>query len=334
MNSILRRAMTRTRHCTLRVSLCVLSFSILLLPGIQVAMAAELEASAWLKKMGNALLTENYEGIYTHTYGYNYDTVKIIHQFKNGQESERRIHLNGEQRELTRVDGELVCHHAKSGRLDFNHPTTPKPFTHAFNDNLATYQYFYNISILGRDRVAGRKTIVLLISPKYSDRLGYELWLDEETGLLLESRLINQGKVQEAVQFSRIVIGEDFQDEQLLSALTGEVVKHEVSEPTLEVAQTKPVVKPEWHVAWVPNGFQSMQQAAKNRFSYSDGLATISVFVETVSNTRTGEVVARRGGTIVISRQRKGSHQLVTVVGEVPLDTARKIADSVEPVIY
>jgi negative regulator of sigma E activity len=44
--------------------------------------------------------------------------------------------------------------------------------------------------------------------------------------------------------------------------------------------------------------------------------------------------VARQGGTVLISRRLKGSNKQVTVVGEVPVETAKKIAESVEPVIY
>jgi len=40
------------------------------------------------------------------------------------------------------------------------------------------------------------------------------------------------------------------------------------------------------------------------------------------------------GGTVVITRHVKGTSQQITVVGEVPMETAKKVAESIEPVIY
>jgi negative regulator of sigma E activity len=40
------------------------------------------------------------------------------------------------------------------------------------------------------------------------------------------------------------------------------------------------------------------------------------------------------GGTVVITRKQKQSGSQITVVGEVPVKTARRVAESVEPVIY
>ena len=40
------------------------------------------------------------------------------------------------------------------------------------------------------------------------------------------------------------------------------------------------------------------------------------------------------GGTVVITHRIKQNGSQVTVVGEVPVQTARRVAESVEPVIY
>ena len=47
-----------------------------------------------------------------------------------------------------------------------------------------------------------------------------------------------------------------------------------------------------------------------------------------------GDLQTSVGGTVVITRQVKGSSQQITVVGEVPIATARKVVESIEPVIY
>ena len=67
--------------------------------------------------------------------------------------------------------------------------------------------------------------------------------------------------------------------------------------------------------------------------TFTDGLAVFSVFVEQVEQPISpGEGRARMGGTTAYTRglQLAGRPLLVTIVGEVPVNTARMVADSVQ----
>ncbi|MCB1646131.1 MAG: MucB/RseB C-terminal domain-containing protein [Pseudomonadales bacterium] len=292
---------------------------------------ADDEASVWLDKMGKALREQNYQGIFTYMRGHQFDTVEVIHRFRDGQESERLAHLNGEPREVVRDGDEVICIHARTDQPDFDHNALRGPFTHAFNQNLATYQEFYNFNMKGTDRIAGRQAVTIDITPKNNDRYGYRLWLDEDSGLLLQSHLINRGRVLEVFQFSRVEIGEPIEDQALASSLGDDVIEHSLTSPVIAQADA---VKPQWKVSWLPRGFRPVRSDAPDRISFTDGIATISVFVEKSANSNLGEVATKMGGTVVISRRLQKSSQQITVVGEVPMDTAKKIAESVEPVIY
>jgi sigma-E factor negative regulatory protein RseB len=75
-----------------------------------------------------------------------------------------------------------------------------------------------------------------------------------------------------------------------------------------------------------------MPSAASERRTYTDGLAVFSVFLEVLSeDIRPGEGVVRTGGTTSYTRgmHMSGRPVLVTVIGEVPLNTARMVADSI-----
>ena len=66
--------------------------------------------------------------------------------------------------------------------------------------------------------------------------------------------------------------------------------------------------------------------------TFTDGLAVFSVFVEPVDQAiAPGEGRARMGGTTAYTRglQLAGRPLLITIVGEVPVNTARMVADSV-----
>ena len=68
------------------------------------------------------------------------------------------------------------------------------------------------------------------------------------------------------------------------------------------------------------------------RRTYTDGLAVFSVFLEELGREiRPGEGVVRSGGTTSYTRgmDLSGQPVLITVIGEVPINTARMVADSV-----
>ena len=84
----------------------------------------------------------------------------------------------------------------------------------------------------------------------------------------------------------------------------------------------------------MPRGFTLTDAAAAktSRKTYTDGLAVFSVFVEELTREiRPGEGVVRDGGTTSYTRGLRLAEQpiLVTVIGEVPVNTARMVADSV-----
>ena len=61
--------------------------------------------------------------------------------------------------------------------------------------------------------------------------------------------------------------------------------------------------------------------------------AGLSVFVER-KRSLLPEITTHLGATTLITRRLSGTQGQITVVGKIPIDTARKIADSVERVIY
>ncbi|MFT7220302.1 MAG: sigma-E factor negative regulatory protein RseB, partial [Candidatus Azotimanducaceae bacterium] len=196
------------------------------------------------------------------------------------------------------------------------------------SDRVLASRNLYRLSVHGEDRVAGRMAVKVSISPRNNDRYGYRLWLDQKTGLLLQSHLIDRGKVKELFQFTNLTIGEDIPVEYLASAIIGETVSHALAFDMGERTE-KPVLR----VNWLPDGFRAVRSRG-NRLHFSDGLATFSVFIEKPGSVGLPDMVTTRGGTVVITRRLNGSGPQITVVGEVPVQTARRVADSVEPVIY
>jgi sigma-E factor negative regulatory protein RseB len=89
-----------------------------------------------------------------------------------------------------------------------------------------------------------------------------------------------------------------------------------------------------WELKWLPSGFMPTDspEQSDGRRTYTDGLAVFSVFLEPLrGDIKPGEGVARQGSTTSYTRGMtlSGAPVLVTVIGEVPVNTARMVADSI-----
>ena len=299
--------------------------------GYQSTEGSLLSPTWWLKKMGGALRSENYAGNFTYIRGSRFDNIRIVHLVEQGKELERLFNLNGEVRELYREDGEAHCYHSRSDLSAdglTGHDVHIGPFTPAFSDRVLSTQNLYNLAMQGKDRIAGRAAVVLTVSPRFNDRYGYRVWLDEETGLLLQSHLIERGRIKEIFQFTHIEVGEFISKSSLQTRMVGDTISHPLA---LDVNEKKE--NPVWKVNWLPDGFKPVR-IQSNRLHFTDGLATFSVFIETTGPTPMPDLTTTDGGTVVITRRHQKTGPQITVVGEVPVRTARRVAESVAPVLY
>jgi sigma-E factor negative regulatory protein RseB len=89
-----------------------------------------------------------------------------------------------------------------------------------------------------------------------------------------------------------------------------------------------------WQLAWVPPGFAFVgERQVRNQIDmmmYTDGLTTFSVFVEAADGT-IPEGVAQRGATLAVmdALTYQDKRYRITVVGEIPVVTAQKIAQNI-----
>jgi len=182
--------------------------------------------------------------------------------------------------------------------------------------------------ILGEgERVAGRAAVRIMIEPRDMYRFGYVMDIDRESGLLLKTLTVGPGDtVLERFQFASLSLGDQ------AATTTGISLVHRAEHPGTDGRREEP---PGWAVGWVPGGFiyTDSPAASVGRQTYTDGLAVFSVFLEELGRgIRPGEGVVRNGGTVSYTRgmDLSGRSVLVTVIGEVPVNTARMVADSVD----
>ena len=291
------------------------------------------DATHWLNRMGVALHDQDYQGTFIYMRCSQLESIQVTHQFKDGRELERLVYQNGEEREIVRRDNELVCYHPDPQNAVFDHNLPLGPFSTAFNDNPATSPDLYRFRLHGKERIAGRTAVKLKITPRHDNRFGYRLWLDEETGLLLQSQMVDRNRVLELFQFSSIQIGQPIDSAMLNSSFGDTAALHQLSPVITEVAEQQ-TSRPVWRVSWLPDGFKPMYSRQSNLLHFTDGLATLSVFVEQTGTASLPDMTTSHGATTVITRRLKNAQGQITVVGEVPVNMARRVAESVEPAIF
>ncbi len=87
-----------------------------------------------------------------------------------------------------------------------------------------------------------------------------------------------------------------------------------------------------WVASWLPEGYQELKQDVMAHAEvqvFSNGRNSFTVCIEDYGRQSVPEGVAQKGGMVAVGK-RMGD-QFVTVVGDVPLMIAERIASSVEP---
>ena len=304
---------------------------------------ADEAAQAALRNMHDATRKLNYDGVFVYQRGSQLESMRVIHRYADDTETERLISLSGPAREVIRNGPLVTClfDNGQGGAPDKNPPRDIIGI--GFSAPVEKLLTSYAFAIDGRDRVAGRTAIIVTVTPRVLDRYGYRLWLDEQSNLLLKSAILDgTGLALEQVQFTHLEVLEQIANELLQPGIKGAEFnwRTEGDSDALKdgnVEQGAQAQKPDWLAHWLPAGFEFKESnvqhmeakaVATSHLVYSDGLAMVSVFVEPVAD----EARALRGhssrGAVNAFSRLADKHQ-ITVVGEVPLATVKRIAASV-----
>lgn len=270
--------------------------------------------AALLERMAQAALSVEYDGVFIHQQGEQVRSLRTVHALRDGVVHERLSHLDGEPMEFIRRGDELRCLSADAGAAR----SLRRPATLGVQAlNAAELAAVYALSLGEPVRVAGREAVQLLLRPRDEWRHGQRLAVDRASGLLLRAEQIDSsGRLLERVQFVNLRIGPV--EEQALTATLPE-------KPLPPAPAPAAGAEVDWQPGWLPPGFRA---AGGQR--YSDGLASFSLFVEPVV-TEAAEALVQQGATVLFSRTlplADGVRQ-VTVVGDVPVLTARRLASEI-----
>ena len=321
--------------CQLRaVALIVLTLPLVAVAGQPGAPAS---AREWLERMGDALATRTYDGEFLHLAQGQVERMRILHGAAGDSTAERLISLSGLGREVVRDDSGVHCYLPDQHRVlieahDSRGPllgTLPYFNVQALNANYALLLGQHTQSLLGTPAQ------IVDVHPRDRHRFGYRLWIDSATFMPVRTELYDaDGSVLEQVLFIRLDFPRHLAPGSLKTHVdaTGYTIVN-----SGRIALSAPTALP-WGAAQLPPGFQLLSAGEQTlpgahdpamHLVLSDGLATVSVFVE---RPRAGEPVQEGQSTVgsAYAMSLVVGGQRVTAIGEVPPDTVRLIAAAIE----
>ena len=271
--------------------------------------------------MSRSLRQANYHGVVTLQRDGDMQVMQVSQIVGDGSSSERLVELTGRGAQVERLSHPLDCIHP-GDRLLRGEVLLPEK-----SCGIATH---YRFAVTPGERVAGREVVRIVIEPRDIYRFGYVVDLDEETGIMLKAQTIGHGhKTLETMQFANIVYSDN------LPEFSQADVIHTAQHLDPQSASAQYPVTRAWNIGWLPLGFAATgpSTGTSERRTYTDGFAVFSVFLEELNvEVRAGEGLVKRGGTTSYTRGMRIDDQpvLVTVIGEVPVNTARMVADSLD----
>ncbi len=323
------------RQSMIRILFSALVFWMVSLSGHAVGAQ---DPADWLGRMVEARKNESYSGTFVYSRGDEMSSMRVVHRLKNGMEQERLVALDGEPREIVRNGEYVVCIFPGNEQVELEQALPTSPFATGITGNIAPLTSAYSISVAGAERLAGHEVVKVALMAKDAFRYSYLLWLEKRTGLLVKSMLTGKnGEVLERFQFTELNIGENISDKEFVELIPEKQgQQHGGSAETVETP-----IPHAWEPGWLPEGFSPapyvsktnhvMPERSRSRV-YTDGLTLFSVFVEPLADAGMPEGASKMGATSAYSRYLDIENQryVVTVVGEVPIETVKKVADNMQ----
>ena len=304
------------------------------------------DPGSWLERMSYSIEYLNYEGTLVQFQGADAAVMRIVHRVENGVPTERITAMDEVGREIIRRGEEVTCilpdQQAVLVGTRSGEQQGASPLRDQFAGDVRFDSRYYRLALASGGKLVGRDTRVVTVRPTDGYRYGYRLWLDHATAMPLKVQIAaDDGVVVEQLLFSDIKLLERIPASSVQPTLTIDSYTWQRS-PTraLPVRGAGPAVVVEpgvWRAESLPPGFslramRSQRPAGSpaplEHLVYSDGVASVSVFVEAgVAATEQVEGPSRMGAANAYTTMTDGF--LVTAVGEVPIRTVEMIARSV-----
>jgi sigma-E factor negative regulatory protein RseB len=304
-----------------------------------------ISVNEWLTRMHEASMQKrSYVGTMVQSSREGMSSARIWHACDGVNQVERIEALTGAPRSTVRKNDKMLTFipEAKLVRMEKREGMgeglgANANFTELLKPGANNIPDFYSVRSLGQERIAGLEADVVQLMPRDSLRYGYRLWTERKGALVLKLQTLDaSGNVLEQAAFSELQLDAPVKADklkQMMKPQEGWRVEQ------ADVVKTQAAAEG-WQLKAAVPGFKSVncykRGSATSSISddsvqwvFSDGLATVSLFIENFDKSRhTQEGVGAAGATHTLLRRLQD--HFLTAVGEVPLQTLRDFAAALE----
>jgi sigma-E factor negative regulatory protein RseB len=308
-----------------------------------------LSINEWLLRMHDAANKKrSYVGTLVQSSPQTMSSARIWHACDGNQQMERIETLTGAPRSTFRHDDRQVTfmRDIKLARVEKREQIGG--FPDLLKPGAGSIPEFYAVKALGNERIAGLDADVVQLVPKDPLRFGYRIWTEKKSSLVVKLQTLDSaGGVLEQAAFSELQLDAPVKMEKLLQMMAA-TEGYKIDQPQF----TKTTAAAEgWVLRSPAAGFKSLScfkrpthtganttvqadavsLAGPQTFHwvFSDGLATVSLFVEDYDKARhTQEGVIASGATHTLLKRM--NEYWLTAVGEVPPQTLKAFALGLE----
>ena len=293
----------------------------------------------WLMRLHEASKKRAYVGTFVVSSGAAMTSAKIWHVCEGNQQMERVEMLTGAPRSIFRHNDQVLTFMPDHKLVRSEKRESLGLFPELLESADSHIADFYKVRQEGLDRVAGVEANIVTLLPKDRLRFGYRVWTERKSGLVVKLQTLDvDGKLLEQAAFSELEIDAPVKMDKLVQMM-GKLEGYRVEKPVL----VKTTASAEGWALKVPvAGFKSMScykrpVAAVNgapageplQWIFSDGLASVSIFVEPLDRQRQyRESTLSMGATQTMTRLL--DPYWITVMGEVPMTTLLLFANGLE----
>ncbi|CAA9401352.1 MAG: Sigma factor RpoE negative regulatory protein RseB precursor [uncultured Ramlibacter sp.] len=263
-------------------------------------------------------------------------SARIWHAGDANQQIERVEVLTGAPRSTFRRNDEVLTFLPEHRVVRAERRESLGLFPNLLKSSDTSIPEFYSARRLGMERVAGFDADVVQLSPRDALRFGYRVWSERKSGLVIKVQTMDvDGNVLEQAAFSELQLDTPVRADKLAQMMqppAGWKVER------AEAIKTNPAAEG-WALKTSIAGFKPMScykrpSAARvpegsMQWIFSDGLASVSLFVEPYDRQRhVQEGLFAAGATQTLTRRIED--WWLTAVGEVPSQTLKAFAQSLE----
>ncbi|EIX9656928.1 sigma-E factor regulatory protein RseB [Klebsiella pneumoniae] len=292
--------------------------------------SADTSSGALLQQMNLASQSLNYELSFVSISKQGVESLRYRHARLNNQPLAQLLQLDGPRREVVLRGTEISYFEPGLDPFTLNGDYIVDSLPSLVYSDFKRLSAAYDFISVGRTRIADRLCDVIRVVARDGTRYSFIAWLDAETKLPLRVDLLDRdGETLEQFRVVSFNVGDN------VSASMETLAKANLP-PQLSVPEGGDKANFNWAPTWLPQGVTEVSSSQRRLPTfdgpvesrlYSDGLFSFSININRATAASSDQLL-RTGRRTVSTTVRDNAE--ITVVGELPPQTAKRISDSIK----